>query len=67
MISKTISYLFCTRKKLKLLISLEVEAVLSKQVKLRLSRPYTNRIFQLEVIVDKEPRHLATLSLIMRS
>jgi hypothetical protein len=48
MISKTISYLFCTRKKLKLLISLEVEAMLLKQVKLRLSRPYTNRILQLE-------------------
>jgi hypothetical protein len=61
MISKTISYLFCTRKKLKLLISLEVEAMLLKQVKLRLSRPYTNRILQLEVIVDKEPCHSATL------
>jgi hypothetical protein len=61
MISKTISYLFCTRKKLKLLISLEVEAVLLKQVKLRLSRPYANRILQLEVIVDKEPWHSATL------
>jgi hypothetical protein len=34
MISKTISYLFCTSKKLKLLISLEVEAMLLKQVKL---------------------------------